>query len=74
MCKEKKLITNLPKDCGIKAEDIPKYVYYHAEPKEYFFITHHPKLEEKKKCLSSTSKNRTIIEKYDEILKKLEEL
>ena len=49
-------------------------MYYHAEPKEYFFITHHPKLEEKKKCLSSTSKNRTIIEKYDEILKKLEEL
>lgn len=74
MCKEKKLITNLPKDCGIQAEDIPKYIYYHAEPREHFFITHHPSLEEKKKILSSTSKNKTTLEKYNEILEKLNEL
>jgi len=74
MCKDTKLISNLPNDCVIQPENIPKYIYYHAEPREYFFITHHPALDEKQKIVSSSSNNSSISEKYQEILEKLGKL
>jgi hypothetical protein len=76
MCKEKKLITNLPDNCGVDPLDVPKYVYYHPEPKEYWFITHHPALEDlgKSTVFSSTSKNVSTLDKFKEICNKLQEL
>ena len=84
-CKETKPITNydtLPEDFKdiIKLSDIPKYVYYHTEEKkeykaskDYFFIKHHP-YQEKGMITSTTSFKVSHIDKYNEVLDKLNDL
>ena len=81
-CKETKPIINydtLPEDFKdqISIGDIPKYVYYHREEKEnkarkdYFFIKHHP-YQEKGMITSTTSFKVSHIDKYNEVLEKLQ--
>lgn len=79
-CKETKPITNydsLSEEFRetVSISDIPKYVYFHTDKssKDYFFIKHHPFMD-KNIIRSSTSSKLKHIDKYNEILEKLDEL
>lgn len=72
--KRKNINQNLPEDCNINPSTIPRFIqFYKSGTKEYFFINKHPAMEGKK-WYSSTSKDRTIDEKYQETLRKYDEL
>ena len=68
--KNRRALNRLPKKCGIKSEDLPKYCYYIPASKtrsSSFIIKNHPKLL-KKKWQTTTSKKVPIQEKYQQLL------
>lgn len=78
-CAGKKTISNLPDDCGVKHEDLPKYCYY--KPKtdkrgDCFTIDKHPTLIAKGKRQWSTTQmyNISTLEKYNQLMQKYVEL
>lgn len=73
---KRKLTTELPADCGITLDMIPKYCYYAKPCKfmgEHFVIDRHPKLNVRCWCTQSDRK-LSLAEKFEQLLKKLEEL
>jgi hypothetical protein len=70
--------SNLPEDCKIKAEDIPKYCYYvkaTTSKGDAFCCTKlHPKHKESKKDWTTTkSKKVSIEEKYKQLIEYLKD-
>jgi hypothetical protein len=78
--KGRRLISNLPKNCGVKTSDLPKFCYYHPEDKtssDYFYISqNHPKLIEhnKKSFYTTKSKMVTTKEKFDQLMKEFKKI
>ena len=69
-------ITNLPKDSGILAKDLPKYSYFRPQYKNrgaYFVVENHPN-QEKKIWQTTSSKKVSIQDKYNELMKYIEQL
>jgi hypothetical protein len=71
--------SNLPVNCGVTSNMIPKYCYYKpASDKrgDKFIIERHPKLitEGKRQWATTESKLKTTKEKYDLMIQKLNEL
>lgn len=74
--KRRRLISNLPENCEITINDLPKYSYYRPPYKhrgDYFVVENHPK-QEKKYWQTTSSKNISIKEKYDDLLTYLKKL
>lgn len=74
--KRKKRSNNLPPNCGVKPEDLPKYCYYTPSRKnrgDGFVIERHPNLD-KRQWKTTESKKYTTLDKYNMLLKKLNEL
>lgn len=69
---------NLPKNCNITPNMIPKYCYYKAETDkrgDAFIIDRHPKLPDGKRLWSTTSsKSVSTKDKYKQLLKKLKQI
>jgi hypothetical protein len=70
---------NLPPDCGVSIDQIPKYCYYRpANDKisDSFVIERHPKLLEqgKRQWSSSSSKVISTLDKFNQMIIKLNEL
>jgi hypothetical protein len=68
---------NLPKDCGVKKSDIPKYCYYvpiSSSRGDKFVIDRHPKLIERnlRQFATTESKLFTTKEKFDMLLEYLD--
>lgn len=77
----KKTIKQLPEDCPFTYEDLPKYVSIYYKDKNnfdtlYFVINrHHPSLKENKKdYIFSSKKDKSLLEKYNEMVDKYNEL
>ena len=71
-----KKTNNLPPDCGITIDQIPKYCYYKPATDKRgckFIIDKHPKLEVRS-WSSTESKKISINEKFNQLLDKLKEL
>lgn len=67
--KKRRVKTNLPVDCGVMANDLPSYAYYRPAYKnrgDYFIVQGHPNQD--KIFQTTTSKNVTIKEKYDQMM------
>ena len=67
--RKKSLVSKLPKNCGISHDNLPKYCYYCPESTkrgDHFIIEGHPKLD--KKYQTSTSKNISINDKYQQLI------
>lgn len=74
--KRRRLISNLPKNCGITMDDLPKYSYYrpaYENRGEYFVVENHPK-QKKRLWQTTTSKKVSIMEKYEELMYYLDNL
>lgn len=72
----RRVANNLPKDCGIGPQDLPKHCYYRPEYKSrgsYFIVENHPG-QTKKTWQTTSSKKISFQEKYDQLLEYLEEL
>ena len=68
--KRRRLISNLPKNCGISVSDLPKYSYYRPSYKnrgEYFVVENHPN-QKKRIWQTTTSKKVSLKEKYKELI------
>jgi hypothetical protein len=68
--KKRRTINNLPKECNIKKNDIPKYCYYRPPYRnrgDYFICENHPN-QEAKIWQTTTSKKFTTDEKFDKLL------
>lgn len=75
----KKSVSKLIKDCGVKAEDIPKYCYYVAASEkraDKFVIDKHPKLIElgTRQWATTGSAKKTTLEKFNMMIEKYKEL
>ena len=75
----KNVTSSLPLNCGITPDMIPKYCYYKpAKDKrgDKFIIERHPKLTEKgiRQWATTESKTKTIKEKFDLLMDKLNDL
>ncbi len=71
--KNRRIKNNLPKECGITSNDLPKYCYYRPPYKGrggYFVINNHPKLD-KKIWQTTSSKKISVIDKYQQLLDQL---
>jgi hypothetical protein len=73
------LTSNLPPDCGVKLEDIPKYCYYTPASEQRgdkFVIDKHPKLVAtgKRQWSTTGSKNVTTLEKFTALLNQIKEI
>jgi hypothetical protein len=73
-----KKTNNLPDDCGITMDQIPKYCYFKPETDKRgckFVIDRHPKLLEKdiRTWATTESKKTSIIDKFNLLLDKLKE-
>ena len=74
-----KKIDNLPDDCEITIDQIPKYCYFRPESDKRgckFVIDRHPKLVEQgqRQWATTESKRITLIEKFKLLNDKLSEL
>ena len=74
-----KKTNNLPSDCGISINQIPKYCYFRPESEKRgcrFIIERHPKLVEQgsRQWETSGSKKISIQDKFNSMLEKLAEL
>lgn len=73
----KRHTNNLPDDCDISPDMIPKYCHYRASTEkrgDFFVISGHPHLNDVIKWYTSTSKNISTHDKYLELLKKLKSI
>lgn len=73
---KRRILSNLPPDSGISKSEIPQYVYYRPEKNgrgDYFVIEGHPLLNDKV-FQSSSSKNYSTREKFEQVLEYLEEI
>lgn len=75
----KKSVSKLIEDCGVKAEDIPKYCYYVAASEkraDKFVIDKHPKLIElgTRQWATTGSAKKTTLEKFNMMIEKYKEL
>lgn len=73
---KRRTINTLPKDCGITSNDLPSYCYYRPPYNgrgEYFIVENHPK-QKNKFWQTTTSKNVSINEKYEDLLDYIETL
>jgi hypothetical protein len=74
----RRCVSNLPEDCGVLPSDIPKYCYFKREYNgrgEHFIVIRHPSMPEGTNVWqSSSAKTKTIIEKYNEMMKYIETL
>lgn len=77
---KRKIKNNLPENCGITSDMIPKYCYFSPKrmDRKYirgacFVIDKHPKLE-KRGWSTNTSDDYTIKEKFEHLLSKLKEV
>ena len=71
--------SNLPSDCGITPDMIPKYCYYKPASEkrgDKFIIERHPQLvkEGKRQWATTESKSKNIKEKYDLMIEKINKL
>ena len=74
--KRRRLISNLPKNCEITINDLPKYSYYrppYGNRGEYFVVENHPK-QKKRLWQTTTSKKVSLMEKYEELMYYLDTL
>ena len=74
--RKRRLLSNIPAESGIKSSDLPKYCYYrraYENHGDYFIIENHPQLGGKTWATSS-SKNVSLQEKYEELLDYLDDL
>lgn len=74
--KRRRLISNLPKGCGINIKDLPTYSYYRPEYENrggYFVVENHPK-QQKRLWQTTSSKNVSIEDKYEQLLEYLDKL
>lgn len=74
--RKRRIMSNLPKDCGVSIQEIPKYCYYrpvYRNRGDYFVIENHPN-QEQKIWQTTSSKKLTTLEKFDQLLDRLEEL
>lgn len=65
--KNRRIINKLPKNCGVRPSDLPKYVYYRDSLNNrgpYFIISGHPKLNGKV-WQSSSSKKLSVLDKFN---------
>lgn len=71
-------VSNLPENCKIKPEMIPKYCYYRPTTEkagDAFIIDNHPKLPNGTRVWSTTSnRNISIYEKFNDLRKKIKEM
>ena len=70
---------NLPDDCGITIDQIPKYCYFRPESDKRgckFVIDRHPKLVEQgiRQWATGESKKISILDKFKTLTDKLDEL
>ena len=73
--KNRRVKNNLPVECGITSNDLPKYCYYKSPYNKrggYFIIDNHPKLN--KMWRTTSSKKVSSKSKYKHMLKKLKEI
>lgn len=75
----RKNISNLPDDCGVSIEQIPKYCYYHPKSDKrsdkFVIDKRHPASELDGKGWSTTSsKDKTTLEKFNQLITKYESL
>jgi hypothetical protein len=75
----KNVTSSLPLNCGITPDMIPKYCYYKPvkdKRGDKFIIERHPKLTEKgiRQWATTESKSKTIKEKFDLLMDKLNDL
>lgn len=75
----KSVTSNLPPNCGVTPDMIPKYCYYKPASEkrgDKFIIERHPILvaQGKRQWATTESKSKTTKEKYDSMIEKLEEL
>lgn len=73
--KKRRVVNNLPKDCEISPNDIPKHCYYRPPYNGrggYFIIEGHPKLDKIWQTTSSVKKS--VEEKYNDLLEYLDNL
>jgi hypothetical protein len=75
----KKTVANLPENCGVKQDDIPKYCYYRAATSgrgDCFVIDKHPALVQSgKRTWNTTTKiSKTTQDKFQDLIAKLSEL
>lgn len=73
--KRRRTINNLPKNCGLTSYDIPEYCYYRPAYNGrggYFIVRGHPK--QKKIWQTSSSKKISIKDKYNDLLKYINNL
>jgi hypothetical protein len=76
---KRKILTKLPKDCGVTVSDLPMYCYYnpaHGKVGDRFLIYNHPKLlaQGKTTWTTTTIKTVTTKEKFKAMKKFLKEL
>lgn len=78
---KRKIKHNLPENCGITLDMIPKYCYYSPKKidkknhviNDHFVIDKHPKLE-KRGWRTNCTANYTTKEKFEQLLSKLKEI
>ncbi|ARF11209.1 hypothetical protein Klosneuvirus_1_66 [Klosneuvirus KNV1] len=75
---KRNIISQLPKDCGITVDMIPKYCYYSPPMPKYrrhegFVIDKHPKLKTRD-WKTTMKKDVSLQDKFNQLIKKLEEL
>lgn len=72
----RKTVSKFPDNCGVKAEDIPKYCWYKAATDnrgDKFIIDRHPKMKERQ-WSTTESKKKTTLEKFNMLMEKYNEL
>lgn len=73
----RKTAVKLPEDCGVTVDMIPKYVWYRAATEkrgDAFIIDRHPNMVLKKTWMTTASRGKTTLEKYNEMMEMLESL
>jgi len=74
--KNRRVKNNLPKKCGIKSNDLPKYSYYRPPYKgrgSFFIVNSHPQ-QNKKIWQTTSSKKVSIKDKYNQLLEYIDKL
>lgn len=74
--KKRRVISNLPSNCGISIKDLPKYSYYRPTYKgrgDYFVVENHPN-QEKRTWQTTSSKKVSIKKKFKDLLDYLKKI
>lgn len=75
--RKKLLFTKLPKDSGLKQNDLPNYCYYIEETDsrgDHFVIESHPKQDRNTKWQTTTAKNIPTVYKYNQMIEYIKSL